>query len=187
MSVSIAISDAITATKDAIVSLGVLELLSGNAPFLLQGDSTVWLVESGTVEIFNVQLRDGELVGARAHFMSIGEGALLFGMDLESFGGGSGFLAVGAVGTRDVLLSNAGDAPCTVDAITRQMGGSDAFTLTSGGAPPAITLMPFATALFTLQFAPTATGLQNAVFHGGRADAKAVLGKNRNGSWSPRQ
>ena len=90
----------LSATTEAIASSGVLELLSGNAPFLLQGDSTAWLVESGTVEIFNVHVRDGEPAGARAHFMSIGEGALLFGMDLESYGAGSGFLAVGAVGTR---------------------------------------------------------------------------------------
>ena len=92
--------DPVSRTKDVIASLGKLELLSGNAPFLLQGDSTVWLVESGTLEVFNVQIREGEPVGARAHFMSIAEGSLLFGMDLETFGGGAGFLVVGAVGTR---------------------------------------------------------------------------------------
>ena len=87
-------------TKEAIASLGALELLSGNAPFLLQGASTVWLVETGAVEVFNVQIRDGNPFGARSHFMSIGEGSLLFGMDLESYGAGSGFLVVGPVGTR---------------------------------------------------------------------------------------
>jgi ATP-binding cassette subfamily C protein len=87
-------------TNDALVASGALELLSGNAPFLLLGDATVWFVESGTVEIFTVQLKGGEPVGARAHFMSIVAGSLIFGMDLEGYGGGSGFLAVGAVGTR---------------------------------------------------------------------------------------
>lgn len=89
-----------TLTRDAIVQAGALELLSGNAPFLLQGESVVWYVESGTVEVFTVHLQNGEPAGARTHFMSIGEGALLFGMDLEGYGGGSGFLAVGAVGTQ---------------------------------------------------------------------------------------
>ena len=65
MPVSIATPDMISATKDAIVSRGALELLSGNAPFLLQGDSTVWLIESGTVEIFNVQLREGDRKSTR--------------------------------------------------------------------------------------------------------------------------
>lgn len=89
----------IPATKEALASLGELELLSGNAPFLLQSPTTVWFVESGTIEVFNVQLRDGQPVGPRSHFMSIPKGSLMFGMNLESFGAGSGFLAVGAIGT----------------------------------------------------------------------------------------
>lgn len=74
-----------------------------------------------------------------------------------------GQVAVGTTGTRDVLLSNAGDAPCTVDTISR-ISGADTFSVTAGGAPPAVTVAPFGTATFTITFAPTGTDLQNAVF-----------------------
>ena len=95
-----AIPETTPTTAEALAALGELQLLSGNAPFLLEGPTTVWWIESGTIEVFSVPLRDGQPAGARSHFMSIPEGSLMFGMNLESFGAGSGFLAAGAMGTR---------------------------------------------------------------------------------------
>lgn len=73
---------------------------SGKTPFLLDDPGSVWLVLSGQVEIFTVGVEDGSPVGARQNFTSILPGELIFGMDLQAHGMGSGFLAVGKLGTR---------------------------------------------------------------------------------------
>ncbi len=73
---------------------------SGNTPFLLDDPDSVWMVESGKVEIFTVAVGDdGEPEGARSHFISVEAGGYFFGMDLATYGMGSGFLAVGRMGT----------------------------------------------------------------------------------------
>jgi uncharacterized protein YkuJ len=74
-----------------------------------------------------------------------------------------GLVAVGSTAQAEVLLANAGDAPCTVDTITRVDGAAD-FAVTAGGAPPAITVAAAQTATFTITFSPTLTGLQRATF-----------------------
>lgn len=84
---------------------GQLEIAGGNRPFLLRGEDNVWFVESGNVEIFTVQVKDGEPIGARAHFLTVKAGEVMFGMDLERYGQGHGFLAVGLTGTRLWRLS----------------------------------------------------------------------------------
>lgn len=78
---------------------GELIHTSGLTPFFLDGPDNVWYLETGKVEVFTVAVRDGEPEGARAHFVSVVPGELLFGMDLDRYGMGSGFLAVGRVGT----------------------------------------------------------------------------------------
>lgn len=79
---------------------GELEQPSGKYPFLLDGNQTVWYVEAGRIEIFTVAVRDGAPHGARTHFATVEAGQLIFGMDLGRYGMGSGFLAVGRLGTR---------------------------------------------------------------------------------------
>ena len=79
---------------------GELEQPSGKYPFLLDKTQTVWYVESGKIEIFTVAVRDGAPQGARSHFATVEAGQLIFGMDLARYGMGSGFLAVGRLGTR---------------------------------------------------------------------------------------
>ncbi|MBI5497209.1 MAG: choice-of-anchor D domain-containing protein [Deltaproteobacteria bacterium] len=74
-----------------------------------------------------------------------------------------GQVAVGASATRDVLISNSGDAPCTVDSISRISGSTD-FSVTAGAAPPAVTVAPAQVQAFTITLAPAAAGLLNAVF-----------------------
>jgi ATP-binding cassette subfamily C protein len=81
------------------VEIGEAVEASGNRPLLIGDPQAVWMVETGHVEVFTVAVEDGEPVGARAHFLSVGAGGCLFGMDLERYGMGSGFLAVGRMGT----------------------------------------------------------------------------------------
>jgi NHLM bacteriocin system ABC transporter ATP-binding protein len=86
---------------------GQLEIAGGNRPFLLLGEDTMWFVESGNVEVFTVQVQEGEPIGARSHFLTVKAGEVMFGMDLERYGQGHGFLAVGLTGTRLWRLSRA--------------------------------------------------------------------------------
>lgn len=79
---------------------GVLQEASGNHPFLIEDSDNVWFVETGRVEIFTVTVKNGQPVGARLHFISVGEGQAMFGMDLARYGMGSGFLAVAKIGTK---------------------------------------------------------------------------------------
>ncbi|MEM9304986.1 MAG: ABC transporter transmembrane domain-containing protein, partial [Pseudomonadota bacterium] len=79
---------------------GEQEDVSASNPFLLNAPQSVWLVETGRVELFTVGVEDGEPVGTRDNFTSIEPGELMFGMDLDMYGMGSGFLAVGKLGTR---------------------------------------------------------------------------------------
>ena len=88
-----------TALARVMAEEGELIHTSGLTPFLLNGPDNVWFLETGKVEVFTVSVRDGEPEGARSHFVSVVPGELLFGMDLDRYGMGSGFLAVGRVGT----------------------------------------------------------------------------------------
>ncbi len=72
---------------------------TGNRPFLLADPASVWYVASGKVEVFTVGVEDGRPRGARNHFVTVEQGGLLVGMDPALFAGGSGFLAVGTIGT----------------------------------------------------------------------------------------
>lgn len=73
---------------------------AANRPMVLSDPDSVWLVESGKIEIFTVTLEQGQPVGARTHFVTIEPGQLFFGMDTDRYGMGSGFLAVGKAGSR---------------------------------------------------------------------------------------
>lgn len=67
----------------------------------LPGDpATIWLVEVGSVDLFLVADRDGELVGARHHVMRVPEGAAIFGVRLA----GSSSVAVLAAPTPDSVV-----------------------------------------------------------------------------------
>jgi NHLM bacteriocin system ABC transporter ATP-binding protein len=79
--------------------LGESETIPANAPFLLSDSNCMWLVQSGKVEIFTVQVEKGKPVGARDHFISIGEGEVFFGLDADTLGFDSGFLAVAKAGS----------------------------------------------------------------------------------------
>jgi NHLM bacteriocin system ABC transporter ATP-binding protein len=79
---------------------GQLIEASGNTPIILDDPMSMYLLESGKVEIFTVALKDGEPHGARSHFLTVEPDQCFFGMDLARYGMGSAFLAVGKTGTK---------------------------------------------------------------------------------------
>jgi ATP-binding cassette subfamily C protein len=80
-------------------TLGVSEVVLANKPLVLSDASSAWLVESGKVEVFTVQLAQGEPAGPRTHFLSAEQGSAFFGLDHETAGYDHGFLAVGKAGS----------------------------------------------------------------------------------------
>ena len=82
-------------------------MVGGNSPVLLNEPDAAYYVKSGRLEVFSVAVEDGQAVGSRHHFYTASDGDALFGMDLERYGEGQGFLAVGMVGTRLLKLSQA--------------------------------------------------------------------------------
>ncbi|HVY70694.1 MAG TPA: NHLP bacteriocin export ABC transporter permease/ATPase subunit [Verrucomicrobiae bacterium] len=82
-----------------LISEGQALVVGGNTPFLLDDPSSVWFVESGSVEVFSVRVENGQATGTRFHFFSVRAGEALFGMDSRTHGRGRGFLAVGMVNT----------------------------------------------------------------------------------------
>ncbi len=72
---------------------------SGHKPFLLDDPNAVWYVVEGGVLIFTVAIENGQPAGTRTHFLGVLPGQAIFGFDLQRYGVGSGFLAVGKQGT----------------------------------------------------------------------------------------
>ena len=81
------------------------QAVGGNTPILLDNKEGVWLVASGSVEVFVVSLRNGQPTGARRHCLTVTTGEAIFGMPAACGSEGIGLLAVGAVGTRLIQLS----------------------------------------------------------------------------------
>jgi len=72
--------------------------IGANTPFLLNDDNAVWLVQSGTVEIYVVHLKNGETWGRRRHLFSAECGQTFFGLATSSKDG-LGLLVSGSSGT----------------------------------------------------------------------------------------
>jgi NHLM bacteriocin system ABC transporter ATP-binding protein len=101
--------------------------LTGTEASLLNDPSFAYYVASGKVEIFTVAVREGRPFGARAHFLTVPEGELLFGMDASGTGD-SAFLALAKAGAgvqrvpRDRLLELAAD-PHTAAEVVKLLDG----------------------------------------------------------------
>lgn len=109
-----------TALARAFVHGGEPRLISGLHPLLLDDPDAVWFIAEGSVELFATQVRDGEPSGARAHFLSLTDGQLLFGMDQARYGQGYGFLGVGPIGTKLFRLSLARFQALAADLATEE-------------------------------------------------------------------
>jgi NHLM bacteriocin system ABC transporter ATP-binding protein len=57
-------------------------MTAATALFPIHDPQKVWLVESGDVDLFLIQIRDGEAAGARHHLLRIGQGKAIFGAGL---------------------------------------------------------------------------------------------------------
>ncbi|MDB5079877.1 MAG: bacteriocin system transporter, ATP-binding protein [Chloroflexi bacterium] len=89
---------------ELMVTRGISLMVGGNQPFLLDDPASVWLVRSGRVETFAVQVKAGQPAAARHHVCSFGPGQVLFGLDSNRYGEGLGMLAVALVNTELVKV-----------------------------------------------------------------------------------
>ncbi len=65
------------ATADELIPMG------GHMPLWLVGEDVVWVVSSGQVNVFSVQLRASKLVGPRRYLLRATTGQALFGLGVE--------------------------------------------------------------------------------------------------------
>jgi len=92
---------------DMFAAHGRRRAIDGREPIVLLDPEEVFFVESGTIDLFFVDVVDGEATGRRRHFVRIEAGEIILGVELLaslsprlSFG----LLAVGSPGTRVALL-----------------------------------------------------------------------------------
>jgi NHLM bacteriocin system ABC transporter ATP-binding protein len=89
---------------DALSQAGELQILRLNQSFVIEGSESVWLVKTGRIDIFAVQLENGEATGPRSHFLSLQSRSLVFGMDFPKQEQGYCFLLTGQEGSELVQL-----------------------------------------------------------------------------------
>jgi ATP-binding cassette subfamily C protein len=77
---------------------GEVVTIGGSKAVLLNDPQYAYYVVTGKVEVFTVTVKEGRPLGARNHFLTLGPGDALFGVDLR-YTGDSGFLAAGKTGT----------------------------------------------------------------------------------------
>lgn len=71
--------------------------LSGNKPFLLIDPDGVWVIESGSIDVFASRLESGKPEGPRTYLFSVAAGEALFGAAPAD---GLGLIAIGVLGAR---------------------------------------------------------------------------------------
>ncbi|MCP3943143.1 MAG: NHLP bacteriocin export ABC transporter permease/ATPase subunit [Desulfobacteraceae bacterium] len=91
--------------KDIFAKEGKNFEISGNSPILLTGQDNVWYVLSGCVDLFAIQFKNGRISNPKDYFFSGKTGDLIFGMNLDDYGMGQGFQAVGHPGTWMIKLN----------------------------------------------------------------------------------
>lgn len=80
-------------------TLGTVSRVGGNKPFLLDDPESFWLVQTGRIEVFAIQLKAGQPVNARHYICSVLPGQAFFGVNSELSGEGFALLAVAGVST----------------------------------------------------------------------------------------
>src|SRR5579875_294348 len=86
------------------VAGGTAFLLEGNVPLLLDGANLAWVVQTGSAEVFAVDLVDGRQAGPRRHVFSAERGCILFGSELQHRGAEVALIAVGLAGTQALQI-----------------------------------------------------------------------------------
>jgi len=74
---------------------GEQSIIGNNTPLLLRGEDNVWLIKSGSVDVFSVSVDGDEQKGARIFLFSVKAGDILMGMNISPDVSERGFLAVG--------------------------------------------------------------------------------------------
>lgn len=99
-----------TSALQGLLDMSAPESVAGNTPFLLNQGDICWWIEQGSIELFVVQNRDGQVHGGRRYFATVDSGAFLFGLaaDGDPAEGNYALLAVPHVDTivRRVLVQN---------------------------------------------------------------------------------
>lgn len=63
---------------------GQIYLINGNEPILLNDPNRVWVVQSGSLALFAVTVKDGVIEGTRRYLFSVNQGEALFGTAANS-------------------------------------------------------------------------------------------------------
>lgn len=84
---------------------GTTIAVEGNKPLLIKNPNCVWLVKKGKVDIFSIEIKDNEAMGARDFLFSVGEGDVLLGVQPVGEERKFGLLASGVTGTRLIQIN----------------------------------------------------------------------------------
>ncbi|HOY67242.1 MAG TPA: NHLP bacteriocin export ABC transporter permease/ATPase subunit [Candidatus Ozemobacteraceae bacterium] len=76
----------------------------GNRPFFLDGQDCVWIVETGRVDLFSVQVGASETAGRRRHLASFTKGECLFGSLVRPDSAGYRLMAAGTLDTSLIVV-----------------------------------------------------------------------------------
>ena len=82
-----------------------LTQVGGHQPFLLDEPDSVWIVYAGKVDVFAVEMQDGQPTGMRRHLLRAEAGQAIFGMNVGT--SGIRLLASGIAGTQLLKLKQA--------------------------------------------------------------------------------
>ncbi|MFW9264551.1 NHLP bacteriocin export ABC transporter permease/ATPase subunit [Nostoc sp. CALU 546] len=63
---------------------GQVYIVNGNEPILLDDPSRVWIIQSGSMALFAITVKDGSIEGTRRYLCSISQGEALFGTAAKS-------------------------------------------------------------------------------------------------------
>ena len=99
-----------------------LTRVGSHQPFLLDEPDSVWIVYAGKVDVFAVEMRDGQPTGMRRHLLRAKAGQAIFGMNVGT--SGIQLLASGVAGTQLLKLKQA--RAQGTGARPRPRGGCDA-------------------------------------------------------------
>ncbi|MBD3308268.1 NHLP bacteriocin export ABC transporter permease/ATPase subunit [candidate division KSB3 bacterium] len=75
-----------------------------NKPLSMNTDESVWLVNTGLIDIFSVDLEQGQPIGPRRHLIRLEPGRLFCGIDSERHDKHTALIAVGSVDTSILQL-----------------------------------------------------------------------------------
>lgn len=90
--------------------------VDGKNPFVLAPKDNVWIVRSGEINIFSIELEQGRIVSPRNFLASAHEDDVLFGMPQEDMQNGIALFAVGTIGTQLLVCAKDSFLRCAQDA-----------------------------------------------------------------------